>query len=390
MSATRNSDCTKTAAFLYLSLELGNGKWELAFTVGLGRKPRRRKVEAGDFVSVTKEIRDAKGKFDLPEDTHVVSCYEAGRDGFWLHRFLGEQGVENLVVDSSSILIDRRKRRAKTDRLDGVQLLRVLIRWHLGERDVCSVVNVPSEEEEDSRQLHRELECLRKEQTAHSNRIKGLLATCGVPTEVKRRFPTVLRKLRMYNGNPVPAELQKRLLREFERMQQTNRQIRELERERAQRMREEDDNPNVQKARQLMGAKAIGANSAWLFVHEVFGWRKIRNRRELASLLGLTPTPYNSGTQERDQGISKAGNRRMRAMSIEIAWIWLRYQPQSELSRWYRRRFGHGGKRLRKIGIVALARKLVIALWRYLETGVPPAGAELGDWRTKFQYTTSL
>lgn len=390
MSATRNNDCTRTAAFLYLSLELGDGKWELAFTVGLGRKPRQRKVKPGDFVAVTKEIQDAKRKFDLPEDTHVVSCYEAGRDGFWLHRFLHAQGVENLVVDSSSILVDRRKRRAKTDRLDGVQLLRVLIRWHLGEQDVCSVVNVPSEQDEDSRQLHRELETLRKEQTAHTNRIKGLLITCGLPTDVHRRFPAVLKKLRMYNGNPVPPELQKRLLREFERMQQTNRQVRELERERARRIRDEDDAPNVQKVQQLMGLRAIGPNSAWLFVHEVFGWRKIRNRRELASLLGLTPTPYNSGTQERDQGISKAGNRRMRAMAIEIAWIWLRYQPDSELSHWYGRRFSHGGKRMRKIGIVAVARKLVIALWRYLETGVPPAGAELRDWRTKFHYTSSL
>lgn len=390
MSATQNSDCTKTAAFLYLSLELGDGKWELAFTVGLGRKPRRRRVEPGDFVAVTKEIQDAKRKFDLPEDTHVVSCYEAGRDGFWLHRFLHAQGVENLVVDSSSILVDRRKRRAKTDRLDGVQLLRVLIRWHLGEKDVCSVVNVPSEQEEDSRQLHRELETLRKEQTAHTNRIKGLLVACGLSTEVNRRFPAVLKKVRMWNGQAVPPELQKRLLREFERMQQTNRQIRALERERARRIREDEDDPNVQKVRQLMRLKAIGPNSAWLFVHEVFGWRKIRNRRELASLLGLTPTPYNSGTQERDQGISKAGNRRMRAMAIEIAWIWLRYQPGSELNRWYWRRFGHGGKRLRKIGIVALARKLVIALWRYLETGVPPAGAEVSDWREKFYYTASL
>ena len=364
--------------------------WELAFSVGLGRKPRRRKVPAGDFNAVIDEIRLAKRKFGLDEEGLVVSCYEAGRDGFWLHRFLHAQGVENVVVDSSSILVDRRKRRAKTDRLDGIQLLRVLIRWHLGEKDVCSIVNVPSEEEEDARQLHRELDCLRKEQTAHTNRIKSLLVTLGLRVEINRRFPTVLKHLRIYDGRAVPRDMRKRMLREFERMQQTNRQIRELEGERARRIREEEDDANVRKVRRLMRLTAIGPNSAWLFVYEVFGWRKIRNRRELACLLGLTPTPYNSGSQERDQGISKAGNGRMRAMAIEIAWIWVRWQRGSELGRWYERRFSHAGKRMRKIGIVAVARKLMIALWRYVETGVPPAGAELADWRKKFYYTTSL
>ncbi len=362
----------------------------MTFTVGFGQKPREREIEARSCLAVESEIRRAKERFGLPEDAPVVSCYEAGRDGFWLHRYLLSLKVQNVVVDSSSIQVDRRKRRAKTDRLDGQQLLRMLMRWHLGEEDVWSVVQVPSEEDEDGRQLSRELEELRHEQTAHVNRIKGLLSGCGLTVEVKRRFPRQLRELQMCNGKPVPPELRSRLLREFARMQQLNGQIRHLEKERARRIRQNDEDPQVATVRKLLRLKGIGPNSSWMYVKEVFGWRKIRNRRELASLVGLTPTPYNSGSQQRDQGISKAGNRRMRAMAVEIAWGWLRFQPHSELSRWYARKFADGSKRRRKIGIVALARKLLVELWKYLQTGVPPKGAELGDWRAKICYTPEL
>jgi transposase len=376
---------------LYLSFELGEADWKLTFTIGLGQKPRRREVEARNLHAVEWEIGQAKQRFGLPKQTQVVSCYEAGRDGFWLHRFLSSIAVQNVVVDSASIQVDRRKRRAKTDRLDGEQLLRMLIRWHLGETHVWSVVHVPSPEEEDGRQLSRELEGLRQEQTAHVNRIKGLLCGCGLTVDVTRNFPLELKRLRMWNAEPVPPELRGRLLREFERMQQLNRQIRHLEKQRAKRIREHDQDPQVRMVRQLLELKGIGVNSSWLYVKEVFGWRKIRNRRELASLVGLTPTPYNSGSQERDQGISKAGNRRVRVMAIEIAWGWLRFQPNSDLSRWYRRRFGRGSKRQRKIGIVALARKLLVALWKYLQTGIPPTGAVRGDWETKTRrYTLEL
>ncbi len=391
MSATRTSDCSRTSVCLYLSFELGEGKWKLAFSVGLGQKPRWREVVARDCSAVAEEIRRAKQRFGLAEDAGVVSCYEAGRDGFWLHRYLLSLEVENVVVDSASIQVDRRKRRAKTDRLDASQLLKMLIRWHLGEDDVWSVAKVPSVEQEDARQLHRELETLRQEQTAHINRIKGLLSLQGLTMPaITRRFPRQLAAIRKWDGSPVAPELRKRLLREFERMQQVNRQVRQLEKDRAGRIRQADEDPQVAQVRKLLRLKGIGPGSSWLYVKEVFGWRKIRNRRELASLVGLTPTPYNSGTQERDQGISKAGNRRMRAMAVEIAWGWLRHQPRSELTRWYLKRFAYGGKRQRKIGIVALARKLLVALWKYLETGVPPTGAELGDWRTKIHYTPEL
>ena len=390
MSATRKDHCTTGEQVLYMAFELGEGRWKLGFTVGLGQEPRRVEVPARDMVAVSEEIRLAKKRFGLSAKAPVVSCYEAGRDGFWVHRCLVAGGVENVVVDSASIEVNRRLRRAKTDRLDLRQLVRMLVRWHQGEKGVWSVVRIPSVAEEDARQLHRELETLRQEQTAHTNRIRGLLASHGVVVIIDRRFPQRLKSLRQWDGSPLPEDLQRRLLREFQRMQLANRHIRHLEGERARRIRGEDKSPAVAQVRQLMRLKGIGANSAWLFVHEVFGWREIRNRRQLGAVVGLVPTPYASGQDSRELGISKAGNRRMRAIAIEIGWGWLRHQGGSALSRWYRKRFGRGSKRQRKIGIVALARKLLVGLLKYLQTGVPPQGVEVGDWRGKFQYTPSL
>jgi transposase len=377
MSATRMNHCNQPPAVVHLALELGEVKWKLALTTGLGRKPRRRDIPARAVETLWQEIEEAKKRFGLPAETPVVSCYEAGREGFWLHRWLVSRGVQNQVVDSSSIEVDRRQRRKKTDRLDAEKLLKMLVRWRQGESDVWSVVRVPTVEQEDGRQLHRELEALRAEQTAHSNCIQGLLATQGIGMSVDRNFPKRLSEARQWDGQPLPPDLRRRLLREFERMQVVNRQIRELERERAKRIRHDDQDPGVAQVRKLMGLKAIGDNSAWVYAREVFAWRDIQNRRQLAGIVGLAGSPYCSGGVEHDQGISKAGNRRMRAMAIEIAWGWLRFQPQSELSAWYERRFAHGGPRMRRIGIVALARKLLVALWKYLQTGVPPAGAEL-------------
>jgi transposase len=373
-----------------MALELGEVTWKLAFTTGLGQKPRQRDIAGRAIEALRQEIAAAKERFGLPADTPVVSCYEAGREGFWLHRCLRAMGVQNEVIDSSSIQVPRRQRRAKTDRLDVQQLLKMLVRWQQGEKDVWSVVQVPSVADEDARQLHRELETLREEQTGHSNRINGLLSSCGVALTVNRHFPKRLKEVRLWDGSALPPDLQRRLLREFERMQAVNRQIRELENERGRRIRKGDDDPAVGKVRRLMGLKGIGDNSSWMYVREVFGWRQIKNRRQLGGLVGLAGSPYRSGKVEHDQGISKAGNRRMRAMAIEIAWGWLRYQPQSALSCWYEQRFAHGGKRMRRIGIVALARKLLVALWRYLETGVPPEGAELTDWQGKIHHTMNL
>lgn len=390
MSATRMNDCNQPQAVLHMALELGEATWKLGFTTGLGQKPRRRDIPARGTEVLWCEIQAAKERFGLAAEAPVVSCYEAGREGFWLHRWLLSKGVRNEVVDSSSIQVPRRKRRAKTDRLDVEKLLKMLVRWAQGERDVWGVVRVPTVEEEDGRQLHRELETLRQEQTGHSNRIGGLLASQGLAISVNRQFPKALKEARLWDGRPLPADLHQRLLREFERMQKVNRQILALEKERARRIRKRDQDPAVAQVRQLMGLKGIADNSSWLYVYEVFGWRKIMNRRQLGALVGLTGSPYQSGKSDHEQGISKAGNGRMRTMAIEIAWGWLRFQPQSALTLWYQRRFGHGAKRLRRIGIVALARKLLVALWRYLQSGVPPEGTELTKWQSKIHYTVRL
>ena len=258
----------------------------------------------------------------------------------------------------------------------------MLIRYQLGEAKLWSVVNVPSPEDEDRRQPHRESLALKTERTQHSNRIKGLLAGLGLDVTVDARLVERLKALRQWDGRPVPEAIQQRILREFERWTLVDRQVRDLDNAQRRAIRD-DATVDVEKVRRLMDLKAIGPVSATLFVREFFGWRKIKNRRELASLAGLCPTPYNSGSSQREQGISKAGNRRLRAMTVEIAWMWLRYQPRSALSEWYARRFASGNARLRKVGIVALARKLLVALWKYLDQGEVPEGAEFTPWIKK-------
>lgn len=371
----------KTAKVLYLAFELGWNEWKLAFATGPADNPRLRSVAGRDTEALVREIAKAKERFGLGEDAVVHSCYEAGRDGFWLHRFLESHGIHNEVVDSSSIEVKRRGRRRKTDHLDVGKLLSMLIRWQQGERNVWNVVQVPTVADEDRRQLHRDLLELKGQRTQHTNRIKGLLAGCGLAVpRIDTDFPEVLAKLRTWDGQAVPAELQQRLVREHERWQLVDRQIKDLMNERGRRIRTSKDK-TVDKVRQLLRLRGIGANSAWLYVMEFFGWRRIRNRKQLAALAGLTPTPYQSGNSDHEQGISKAGNRRLRAMAVEIAWCWLHYQPGSALSAWYQKRFAKGSSRQRRIGIVALARKLLVALWRYLETGAAPAGAETVTWK---------
>jgi transposase len=384
MSATHVSDCTTaTAPVLYLALELGWNSWKLAFTVGAGQKPRLRSIAARDTDTVLHEIRQAKHRFGLPEEAPVIACYEAGRDGFWLDRFLRRHGVDNLVVDAASIEVNRRKRRAKSDNLDAAKLVGMLIRWHLGERKLWGIVHVPEVIDEDRRQLHRELIALKAQRTAHTNRIKGLLAGLGLAAHIDAKFLERLDGLRQWDGAELPDGLRGRILREYERWRLVGQQIHDLEAERTRQIRD-PETPQGEQVRLLLKLKGIGENAAWLLVREFFGWREIRNRRELASLAGLTPTPYDSGESRREQGISKAGNRRVRWMMIELAWGWLRYQPESDLSRWYQRRFAEGNARLRKVGIVAVARKLLVALWKYLETGEVPAGAETVE-KAKFR-----
>jgi transposase len=371
---TRRNNDTPIVQNLYMAIELSNEKWKFGFTIGFGQSPRVRDVAARDLTALAKEIGMAKERFGLPESAPVVSCYEAGRDGFWLDRYLQKIGVTNLVVDSSSIEVNRRKRRAKTDRMDVGKLLTMLMRYHQGEKRVWSIVHIPSREDEDQRQLHREMMALKAEQTHHINRIKGLLASQGVALSIRKDFLFQLETVQLWDGSLLPSALHARLKHEYERYQLVKQQINQLEFEREETVRTSTA-PAVEQVRQLLKLKGIGMNSAWVYVMEFFAWRGFRNRREVGSLAGLTPTPYQSGESAREQGISKAGNRRIRAMAVEIAWAWLRFQPDSQLSRWYQERFGKGNSRTHRIGIVALARRLLVELWQYLETGALPDGA---------------
>ena len=383
MSATHTTHSNVTTApVLYVAFELSWNSWKLAFTVGLGQKPRLRTIPARDTAAVMREIARAKDRFGLPKGAPVVSCYEAGRDGFWLHRFLVHHGIDNRVVDSASIEVNRRQRRAKSDALDAAKLVQMLIRWHNGESKVWNIVNIPTIEDEDRRQRHRELIELKSQRTEHINRIKGLLAGLGLSVVVDAKLPQRLDGLRQWDGTPVPPSLRERILREFARWQRVNEQIRALSNHQRRAVRD-DAEPDVELVRQLLNLKGIGPVGAWILVREIFSWRQIKNRRELAALVGLTPTPYGSGSSQREQGISKAGNRRVRWILIELAWGWLYHQPNSALSQWYERRFGCGNARARKVGIVALARKLLIALWKYLEHGDVPEGATTVPWEKK-------
>ncbi|MGH2598815.1 MAG: IS110 family transposase [Gammaproteobacteria bacterium] len=370
------TDDARPAPTLYLAFELGNRDWKLGFTPGFGQHPRERTIAAGDLPALATEMRQATRRFGLRAEAPVLSCYEAGRDGFWLHRALSAQGVTNLVVDSSSIEVNRRQRRAKSDRLDVRKLLTMLLRYATGERRVWHVVHVPTPEAEDRRQLHRELLTTKRDRTRVTNRIKGLLASQGVRLTTFARFATELPALRTGDGQLLGPALGARLEREWRKVLQLTQQIRALGAERRELLRTGTE-PAVRQVRQLLALQAIGVESAWLYVMEFFSWRQFANRREVGALAGLTPTPYQSGDRQREQGISHAGNRLVRAMAIEIAWAWLRWQPESALARWYQARFGHGSSRVRRIGIVAVARKLLIELWRYLETGVVPEGAVL-------------
>lgn len=381
MSATQSNSITTTTV-LGLAFELGWNEWKLAFSAGGIQAPRLRTIGARNLAALAQEIAKAKARFGLPAETPVVSCYEAGRDGFWLHRWLAQQGFRNHVFDASSIDRSSRRRQAKTDRLDVGKLLALLWRHLGGERDAVRIVRVPSAEIEDRRHLHRGLQVLKSERTAHVNRIKGILASVGLAAEVNPTFGERLGTMRTHDGQPLGAGLQACLRDEFERWQLVQRQIGAREKERIEEVRSNDSEERVRK---LLTLKAIGMNTAWLLDREFFSWRTFRNRRELGALAGLTPVPYQSGNSDRDQGISKAGNRRLRAMMIEVAWMWLRWQPGSRLSEWYVTRFGKGSSRQRRIGIVALARKLLVAVWRFLETGEIPAGAVLVDWRAKLK-----
>jgi transposase len=374
---TLQANHTASALVLYMALELSKSKWKVGFEYG--RKRRTVNVPGGDVERLREAIAEAKKKFNLPAEVVVQSCYEAGRDGFWLHRLLESWGITNLVVDPASIEVNRRSRRTKTDRVDLEMLLSKLRQHHSGER-VWKVVRVPSPQAEGGRHLHREAERLKKERSAQVNRLKGLLFGQGLRLERLnlKEWPAQVAGFQTFDGQPLAPDLQGELLRAGARLELIESQLKALEAEQDKRVREAGESGGpLGMVRQLRLLKGIGRVAAWVFVMEFFGWREFRNAKQVGALAGLTGTPYSSGDTNREQGISKAGNRRVRSLAVEIAWLWLRYQPDSALSRWFTERFGGTGKRHRRVGIVALARKLLVALWRYLETGVLPEGATL-------------
>jgi transposase len=375
-ATTRDDACTPMPTPLLMAMELGRYQWRLGFTTGLGQRPRRRLLRTENWARLADEIAAAKRRFGLPTDAPVMSCYEAGPDGFWVHRCLTTLGASNVVVDSASIEISRRSRRAKTDRLDVDKLLAQLVRFTGGERTAFRVVRVPTEADEHRRHLHRELRALISDRCRVINRVGGLLATQGIRVKVRMDFRTQLPTLHQWNGDALPTPFQCRLEREWEKVELLSTHIKALERARTEMVRHSSD-AAVALVRRLLDLRGLGEASAWLFVMELFAWRHFSNRRQVGAVTGLVPTPYKSGTLAREQGISKAGNRAVRAIAVQIAWIWVRYQRDSALTQWYLTRFAHGGPRARKVGIVAVARRLMIDLWRYLDTGVIPAGATL-------------
>ena len=370
---------TRSPDTLQLALDLGNTTWKLGFRAGgAAQPPRLRTMPARELATLQQEIALAKQRFHLPADAPVVSCFEAGRDGFWLHRALTAMDVTNHVVDSCSIERPARRRQVKSDRLDTTALLEKLGHYLAGDRRGWSVVHVPSLADEDRRHLHRELTTLTWERTRLVNRIKGLLALHGLVL-ARRGLPRQLpADLRAWDGNPLPPAIDARIRREWRRLVFVRREVLALIRERRTRLRANDPaDPTLLIVRKLIALRAVGEVSAWIYATEFFAWRQFRNRRQVGAAAGLCSTRRTSGDLAQEQGISKAGNRYLRALAIELAWSWLRRQPRRALSDWYRRRFATGGARLRRIGIVALARKLLIALWRSLETGQLPLGAEL-------------
>lgn len=358
---------------IYLSLELSEKVWLITLCAGLGGKLSRHKLGAGDVAGVLRLIERARRGRAVP----VVSCYEAGGDGFWLHRRLVAAGIENVVIDPTSLRVDRRARRRKSDRLDGEAMVRALIDWRRGDRRALRVVRVPSPELEDGRRRERERERLVQERTAHVNRVRGLLVAFGIALvgEGRRiaapRWLDWLSEQRLWDGNPMPPHLLGELQREHERLLLIERQLAALTRSRPALPA-----PQQKQAQALMQLRGIGRAIAHGYAGEVL-WRDFVNRRQVGAYMGLDPSPWRSGKVAHEQGIGRAGNRRARRLMTEAAWLWLHHQPQSAFSRWFRHRVGDARGRVRRVTIIALARKLAVLLWRIATTGDVPADVVL-------------
>jgi len=363
------------------AIELSKQSWVIGFNTPLSGKISRRTLSGCDWKGLLELIEGVRARVsrEMGRAVAVMSCYEAGYDGFWLHRQLEAHGVRNYVIDPASLQVDRRARRVKTDRIDAERLLRSLMAYLRGEPKVWSVVRVPSVAEEDARRLHRERDRLVLERVQHVNRIKGLCALHGIYDyhPLRPQATARLEQLRTAQGGELPPRLKSEIKRELHRLELVVEMIATLEAERDAIVEDEaSTHLNAEKIQNLHKLKAIGPEFAAVLVGEIFH-RSFDNRRQLASYVGVTPSPFQSGSMAHEGGISKAGNRKGRTTGIELAWLWLRYQPDSDLSIWFRARVGIMKGRIRRIAIVALARKLLVALWRYLETGLVPRGAVL-------------
>lgn len=371
-STTHHAESNAPA--LYVALELSTKEWWLTMGVAPSSKTIRRRIVVGDRAALTQALATAKTTFQLSAEAQVRSCYEAGHDGFWPHRLLTAVGVLNLVVDSSSIEVPRRAKHAKTDRLDGAKLLRLLYRHWGGEHDMWHVVHVPTREVEDARHANRARSMLQVERTRYRNRIHGLLQLHGTRLRIDRHLPARLETATDWAGAPLPPGVQARV-----RQLWTLLFAIEAERYRAryaedQALRRPAVPPTC--AQQLVRLRGVGARSATVLADELFT-RDLRNRREVGGLTGLVSAPHHSGTRRVDQGLTRSGLPHVRHIAGQLAWMWLRHQPNSALTRWYRTRFDGRGLVAQRIGIIALARRLMIALWRYVTFGLIPEGALL-------------
>lgn len=377
--STENSPTTGHNGTIFIAIELSQKTWLVTLHSPDRDRISRHKLEGGDHTGLLALIEKIKARAaeKLRSVPRVVSCYEAGYDGFWLHRLLQVAGINNFVFDAASIAVEQRSRRAKTDRIDGELMLRTLMAYLRGEPRVVRIVRVPSVAEEDARRASRERDRLVKEQTAHSNRIKALLRLLGIDVGTPRRknWLAWLEQQCDWQGQPLPPHLLAEVKREHARLMLVREQIAALEQA---QLAEAASVPAAMSERRqsLQRLKALGPAFSATLVNELF-YKDFRNRREVAAYCGLAPSPWKSGGIDLEQGISKAGNHRARLKAIELAWLWLRHQPDSALSLWFRNRTANAGKRARRIAIVALARKLIVALWRYLSTGLVPDQATM-------------
>ncbi|WP_445503370.1 IS110 family transposase [Microvirga sp. G4-2] len=367
---------------IFVSMELSRSVWLItSLSPGAGEKMSKHSVRSGDVAELLARFAQLKEKARVRTGQifPIIVIQEAGLDGFWTHRVLQREGIESYVVDPASIAVSRRRRRAKTDRIDGEALVRTLMAYKRGEPRVCAMVQAPSPQEEDRRRLVRERKTLMVERVAHVNRIKGLLFAQGVtdyePLRGNRRQR--LEQLMTGDGRPLPDHLKRQISRELDRLELILQQINTVEAERdALFVAAADNGQRPSPAAILMSLKGIGTEFAGvLWLEGLF--RHFDNRRQIASYAGLAPTPWQSGSIDREQGVSKAGNPRLRTTMIQLAWLWLRHQPQSALATWFRHRVELNAGRIRRVMIVAMARKLLISLWRYVTLGMLPEGAAL-------------